>query len=113
MMAWEAEGVYEQPGGTFEAGVSYAMVAVLASPRFLFREEGTIGGSGNPYPLMDEYSLASRLSYFLWSSMPDEELMRLAASGELRKNLGAQVKRMLADRRAQSFVENFTGQWLQ
>jgi hypothetical protein len=62
---------------------------------------------------VDEYSLASRLSYFLWSTMPDEELMGLAARGELRKNLKLQVKRMLADPRAQSLSQNFTGQWLQ
>jgi len=63
--------------------------------------------------LVDEYSLASRLSYFLWSTMPDEELFRLAGRGELRKNLGAQVKRMLGDARSQELVENFVGQWLQ
>ncbi|HKS36610.1 MAG TPA: DUF1592 domain-containing protein, partial [Verrucomicrobiae bacterium] len=65
------------------------------------------------YPLVDEYSLASRLSYFFWSTMPDEELFRLAGQGELRKNLGAQVKRMLGDVRSQELVENFVGQWLQ
>jgi hypothetical protein len=109
-----AGGVYEQPGKTFEAGVAHAMVAVLASPRFLFRsEEGGRTSSREAYPLVDEYALASRLSYFLWSTMPDDELFGLAARGELRKNLGAQVKRMLADPRSEALVKNFTGQWLQ
>lgn len=108
-----AEGVYSQPGQTFESGVAEGMVAVLASPRFLFREETMEPGDGRQlYPLIDEYSLASRLSYFLWSSMPDEELFRLAAGGHLRRNLSTQVDRMLHDRRAEAFVRDFTGQWL-
>jgi mono/diheme cytochrome c family protein len=108
-----AEEDYAQPGKTFESGIGQAMVAVLASPRFIFREEGTEANSdprGNP--LVDEYALASRLSYFLWSSMPDEELMRLAAEGHLRRDLPAQVKRMLQDKHSKDFVRNFTGQWL-
>jgi uncharacterized protein DUF1592/uncharacterized protein DUF1588/uncharacterized protein DUF1587/uncharacterized protein DUF1585/uncharacterized protein DUF1595 len=120
-----AEGVYDQTGKGFEDGVAQAMVPVLASPRFLFRVEevepsatlAKVGASRDSTPsktsLVDEYSLASRLSYFLWSTMPDEELFRLAGRGELRKNLGAQVKRMMADARSQEFVENFVGQWLQ
>jgi hypothetical protein len=66
-----------------------------------------------PHPFVDDYSLASRLSYFLWSTMPDEELFRLAQRGELRKNLSVQVKRMLEDSRSQELIENFVGQWLQ
>src|SRR5439155_2700530 len=62
---------------------------------------------------LDEYALASRLSYFLWATMPDDELFRLAERKELRKNVPAQLKRMLADSRAQALVENFVGQWLQ
>jgi hypothetical protein len=109
-----AESVYTQPGKTFEAGVAKAMVAVLASPRFIFREETAAPGGGpRNYPLVDEYALASRLSYFLWSSMPDEELFRLAAAGKLRKNLPAQLARMLADPRANALERNFVGQWLQ
>jgi hypothetical protein len=120
-----AEQGYQQPGKNFEQGVSAAMVAVLASPRFVFRQEepeaplaktvGTGGGAspGAPYPFVDEHALASRLSYFLWSSMPDDELSGLADRGELRKNLPAQVKRMVADDRAKQFVTNFVGQWLQ
>jgi hypothetical protein len=101
------------PEQTFEACLAQAMTVVLASPRFLFREEETVSNSTEPYPYVDEYSLASRLSYFLWSSMPDEELFRLAAENKLRQVLSAQVTRMLADRRADEFVRNFVGQWLQ
>jgi hypothetical protein len=109
-----AENTYNQSGKTFEAGVAHAMVAVLASPQFLFREEGVeLGDSSGTGSLIDEYALASRLSYFLWSSMPDDELFRLAADGKLRENLPAQVKRMEADPRFKAFVQNFTGQWLQ
>ena len=109
-----AEGIYGQPGKRFEGGIAQAMVAVLASPRFLFRVEETEPSRPTPsHPLVDEYALASRLSYFLWSTMPDEELLSLAQRAELRKNLVAQVKRMLADSRAQELIENFTGQWLQ
>jgi Protein of unknown function (DUF1592)/Protein of unknown function (DUF1588)/Protein of unknown function (DUF1587)/Protein of unknown function (DUF1585)/Protein of unknown function (DUF1595)/Planctomycete cytochrome C len=109
-----AENVYDQPGKTFEAGVAQAMVAVLASPRFVFREEGVEPiSSGQAYALVDEYALASRLSYFLWSSMPDEELFQQAAAGTLRKNLPAQVTRMLADKHSDALEKNFVGQWLQ
>ncbi|HEX7862806.1 MAG TPA: DUF1592 domain-containing protein [Verrucomicrobiae bacterium] len=109
-----AESVYSQEGKSFETGVGQAMVAVLASPRFLYREEGLLPGSpGQKFAEIDEYSLASRLSYFLWSSMPDEELFRLAAKNELRANLKPQFKRMLGDERSKEFVRNFTGQWLQ
>jgi hypothetical protein len=108
-----AENIYQIPGTTFEMGVSRAMVAILASPRFLFRvEESAPAVAGQPFVDVDEYALASRLSYFLWSSMPDDELFKLAAQGALRKNLGAQVRRMLADPKADAFVENFAGQWL-
>src|SRR4030095_12121870 len=87
---------------------------VLASPRFLFRVEETDStGPAKGHPLVDEFSFASRLSYFLWSTMPDDELLRLAERGELRKNLGPQVKRMLDDSRSRELVENFVGQWLQ
>jgi hypothetical protein len=109
-----AERTAAQEGGTFEAGAAQAMVAVLASPRFIFREEHTLPlEAGEVHPRVDEWSLASRLSYFLWSSMPDDELFRLAAAGQLRANLRTQVERMLADPKAMEFVRNFTGQWLQ
>ncbi|APW59097.1 DUF1592 domain-containing protein [Paludisphaera borealis] len=108
-----AEREYSREGRTFEAGVAQAMAAVLASPMFLFREEGLEEGSSDRYPLIDEYALASRLSYFLWSSMPDAELFRLAEEHALRKNLAAQLKRMFADPRSREFVRHFVGQWLQ
>ena len=108
-----AESIYSQPGRTFEAGIAQAMTVVLASPRFLFREEDSKQGASGAHPLIDEYSLASRLSYFLWSTMPDDELFKLAASNKLRENLQPQLARMMADPRSGEFVRNFVGQWLQ
>ncbi len=110
-----AEAVYRQPGKTFETGVAQAMVAVLASPRFLFRvdEPEAAPGRSAGFANVDELSLASRLSYFLWATMPDDELTKLATAGQLRKNLAAQVRRMTADLRADALVKNFSGQWLQ
>ena len=108
-----AESFWTQEGQTFESGVSQAMTAVLTSPRFLFREEDAESGSTGQYPLVDEYALASRLSYFLWSTMPDDELIRLAGEKQLRKQLNPQVKRMLADPRSAEFIRHFVGQWLQ
>lgn len=107
-----ARDTYGKPGQTFEEGVGRAIMAVLASPRFLFRVEAPAEGT-EAFAQADEYSLASRLSYFLWSSMPDAELVRLAEKGELRRELPAQVKRMMADPKVQALVKNFTGQWLQ
>jgi Protein of unknown function (DUF1592)/Protein of unknown function (DUF1588)/Protein of unknown function (DUF1585) len=107
-----AEGIYSQPGATFEKGVGQAMAAVLASPRFLFREECFEIDPDHAFPWVDEYALASRLSYFLWSSMPDEELFRLADEHKLRENLPQQFERMLADSKSKEFIEEFAGQWL-
>jgi Protein of unknown function (DUF1592)/Protein of unknown function (DUF1588)/Protein of unknown function (DUF1587)/Protein of unknown function (DUF1585)/Protein of unknown function (DUF1595)/Planctomycete cytochrome C len=108
-----AAGVSAEEGQTFEAGVAQAITAVLASPAFLFREEAAAAEPSESYPLIDEYALASRLSYFLWSSMPDEELFRLAGANKLREKFHAQVARMLADVRSEEFVRHFVGQWLQ
>ena len=108
-----AASVWAVPGKTYEEGVGKAMTAILSSPRFLFREEQTLPAEDGQAPLIDEYSLASRLSYFLWSSTPDDELMTLAGKNELRKNLHEQVKRMLADSKSSAFTDNFTGQWLE
>jgi hypothetical protein len=109
-----AESVYVQPQKNFEQGISQAMIAVLSSPRFLFRIEKTEPGhAGEAFAPIDEYALASRLSYFLWSTMPDEELFELAGRGELRKNYAAQVKRLMADPRSDAMIHNFAGQWLQ
>lgn len=108
-----AETIYQQPDKTFEAGVAHAMVAVLASPRFLFRLESTASDVPDaPFSAIDELSLASRLSYFLWSTMPDDELIDLAQAGELRKQLPEQLARMMRDDRSAEFVRNFAGQWL-
>ncbi|HET6423376.1 MAG TPA: DUF1592 domain-containing protein, partial [Planctomycetaceae bacterium] len=100
-------------GLNWEGGIQRALIAVLVSPKFLFRVElDDRPESPEPRPL-DEFQLASRLSYFLWSTMPDEQLFALAAKGELTANLDAQVKRMLADKRAESLVQNFAMQWLE
>lgn len=108
-----AEQVYSQPDHTFEQGVAEAMTAVLASPRFLFREEVALTPTAEgEYPYLDDYSLASRLSYFLWSTMPDDELLKLAAAGKLRENLPAQFTRMFNDPRSEQFIKHFVGQWL-
>jgi hypothetical protein len=110
-----AEDAYSAPGKRFEDGIARAFVAILASPRFVFRVEApdSAAPANEPFPNVDEFALASRLSYFLWSSMPDEELSKLAETGGLRKNLDAQVKRMLADKKSEAFLQNFPGQWLQ
>ena len=101
-------------GGSFEEGVRLAVQAVLISPGFLFRWE-LDGAPDNPRAVrsLNEYELASRLSFFLWSSQPDDQLLRYANRGQLRKNLGKELERMLKDAKAQSFVENFAGQWLE
>jgi len=104
----------QKQGDTFERGVQLALQAVLVSPNFLFRGE-LQPEPNNPkavHPIND-YALASRMSYFLWSTMPDAELFALAEKGKLRRNLDAQVKRMLKDPKSRALVENFGGQWLQ
>ena len=104
----------EKKGANFEQAVQTALTAILVSPHFLFRGE-LQAEPDNPQSAspISEWALASRLSYFLWSSMPDEALSAEAQRGTLRKNLSAQVKRMLADPKAGELVENFAGQWLQ
>ncbi|HEY6169692.1 MAG TPA: DUF1592 domain-containing protein [Verrucomicrobiae bacterium] len=104
----------EQQGESFEKGIKVALQAVLVSPHFLFRGE-LQPEPNNPKSVhpVNEYALASRLSYFLWSSLPDEELSAEAANGTLRKNIDTQVRRMLKDPKAEALVENFAGQWLQ
>ena len=98
----------------FESAIKVTLQAVLVSPHFLFRGDGQlpIGNAGAIHPV-DDFAFASRLSYFLWSSMPDEELFALAGRGKLRKNLDAQVRRMLCDLKARALTDNFDGQWLQ
>ena len=100
-------------GPTFEAGVGRAATAVLCSPRFLYRAElqPRPDDPREVHPL-DDFALASRLSYPLRLSLPDDELTRLAAAGRLHAELGPQVRRMLADPKAGRFFEDFGGQWL-
>lgn len=101
--------------GDFDAGIEMALSAVLVSPEFLFRIERDPPGvaPNTAYPVSD-LELASRLSFFLWSSIPDDELLDLAIQGELKKPavLEQQVKRMLADPRSRNLVTNFASQWL-
>jgi hypothetical protein len=104
-----------EEGGDFEVGIQYALSRLLVDPHFLYRFESPPAdvAEGAVYRIGD-LELASRLSFFLWSSIPDEELLALAAADRLRdpEVLAPQVERMLADARAQRFVENFAGQWL-
>jgi len=100
--------------GRFDAGLDAALQRLLVSPDFLFRIELDPEGARAPYRISD-LALASRLSFFLWSSVPDEELLDLAVRGELWQpaTLDRQVRRMLADRRARALVDNFAAEWLQ
>jgi len=98
-------------GETIERAAQYAVQTMLVSPHFLFRIEKP-GRAGEVHAI-SEFELASRLSYFLWSSTPDEVLLAAARNGKLRSSIGAQIKRMLGDSRASSLAENFAGQWLQ
>ncbi len=101
--------------GNFENGVQQALSRLLVDPRFLFRfeEEPANVAAGAEYNISD-IELASRLSFFLWSSIPDNELLALAANKKLHEpaTLKAQINRMLSDRKANALVENFAGQWL-
>ena len=109
------EGVKQ--GGTFEAGIQMGLEGLLVSPDFLFRVAPPVSpekiASNKNYPI-DDIDLASRLSFFLWSSIPDDELLALAENGELSKPsvLDSQVKRMLKDERAVTLTDNFSEQWL-
>ena len=104
----------QKDGQSFNESLKLPLTAVLVSPYFLFRGE-IQPEPDNPASIhpVDEFALASRLSYFLWSSMPDDELLKLAAAGQLRQNLDAQVQRMLSDPKAHALVQNFAGQWLE
>jgi hypothetical protein len=112
LMALYRQGA--QNGG-FESGIRLALQKILVSPDFVFRAEVDPPGAqpGTVYRISDT-ELASRLSFFLWSSIPDDELLSVAESGRLKEPavLQAQVKRMLADPRSTALVKNFAGQWL-
>lgn len=101
-------------GQSVEQGLQLAIQAMLVSPHFLFRIEHdpNPADAARVHPV-SEIELASRLSYFLWSTMPDEELLRLAETGRLRASLDRQVKRMLADPKSAALADNFAGQWLE
>lgn len=113
MMAFFDAG--REEGGSFDYGIEAVVQRVLADPEFIYRRELEPEGvaPGSAYEISD-LELASRLSFFLWSSLPDEELIELASQGRLRegRTLEQQVARMIADPRSEAFVVNFTGQWL-
>jgi mono/diheme cytochrome c family protein len=107
-------------GDSFNDGIALGVQAVLVSPQFLFRLEldpppAADGSASGDVRALTDYEVASRLSYFLWSSMPDDVLFSEAAAGRLHEPvaIAAQARRMLADGRSRAFVESFTGQWLQ
>jgi hypothetical protein len=112
LMAFYERGRRE---GDFESGIQQAVARILVAPRFVFRMEDEPAGirEGAAYRV-DDAALASRLSFFLWSSIPDDELLELAAKGRLKDPavLDAQVRRMLKDPKARALVDNFAGQWL-
>src|SRR5262249_48714561 len=105
-----------QSGGKFDDGIRAGVARILSSPNFLYRiEKDPVGVRPGVAHQVSDVELASRLSFFLWSSVPDEKLLDLAEAGKLREPgaLTAQVERMIADERADALIENFTGQWLQ
>jgi mono/diheme cytochrome c family protein len=106
----------QKNGDGFERGMQLAVQALLTAPNFLFHIERSPRAKGSVTTFqITEFELASRLSYFLWSSMPDDELLSLAEKRELREGdvLERQVRRLLRDPRAQALTDNFAGQWLQ
>ena len=112
LMKFVAQGSAD--GQSIEQGIQLAITAMLVSPHFLFRiEHDPNATDAAKVHQLSELELASRLSYFLWSSMPDDELQTLAETGKLRTNLDAQVRRMMNDKRAAALASNFAGQWLE
>lgn len=113
LMSFYQEG--RNDGGTFDDGIEAVLQRVIADPEFVYRLEPEPAGlhTGKTYRISD-LALASRLSFFLWSSVPDEELLDVAAQGKLREPavLEKQVRRMLADPKSEALIANFTGQWL-
>ncbi|MEM9589219.1 MAG: DUF1592 domain-containing protein, partial [Planctomycetota bacterium] len=115
--ASEVDSIVQLVGSELEHGTSFrdairvGVTATLTSPKFLYLLEPTVTQSTQP---LNDYQVASRLSYFLWSSMPDQRLLELAAKGQLRDRqvLAAQVDRMLADPKVERFIDGFAGQWL-
>jgi mono/diheme cytochrome c family protein len=114
----QLNGFYQQgrkDGGNFDQGIEAVLQRILTDPQFVYRQEAEPAGAapGRSYRVSD-LALASRLSFFLWSSIPDDELLDVAAQGRLKDPavLDQQVRRMLKDERAEALVNNFTGQWL-
>ncbi len=101
-------------GDTFEQGLALALQAILISPDFLFKEEPTTQTNNKHTRAtpISEHALATRLSYFLWSTTPDKTLRELADTGQLRAQLSKQVLRMIKDKKFEQFITNFSGQWL-
>jgi mono/diheme cytochrome c family protein len=112
LMEFYASG---REAGTFDDGIEMALRRLLADPEFIYRREVAPAavGAGTTYRISD-LALASRLSFFLWSSMPDDELLTVAEQGRLRQPavLDQQVRRMVADPKSRALIENFAGQWL-
>ncbi|EAQ78484.1 DUF1592 domain-containing protein [Blastopirellula marina] len=98
-------------GAKFEESIRDGVIAILCSPNFLYRVE--MDESKQPVRAITEYELASRLSYFLWSSAPDQQLLTLAYEGKLRSQLDQQIGRMMKSPKSSALIENFAGQWLQ
>tara|TARA_R110002049_G_scaffold185580_3_gene353870 strand:+ start:123303 stop:125717 length:2415 start_codon:yes stop_codon:yes gene_type:complete len=113
--AADEQRIANRPEAAFESGIEAAIASILVNPNFLFRIESDPADAepGQPYAIPDN-QLASRLSFFLWSSLPDEKLLQLAEENQLSDPsvLRSQVTRMLNDRRCRSLVENFAAQWL-
>ena len=112
LMDFYAKG--RKSGGHFDRGIESALQFILASPEFLFRVEPDPARAPGAVYQLGDLALASRLSFFLWSSLPDEQLIAIAAQGRLRQPavLEAQVRRMLADPRSKTLIDNFAEQWL-
>lgn len=103
----------EQAGASWEGSMQFALQAALSSPKFLFRVELDDQPQSTETRSIDSFALANRLSYFLWSTMPDDRLFELAEKGELEAKLDEEIERMLKDERATSLVDQFALQWLQ
>ncbi len=102
--------------GTFDSGIQRGLERILAAPSFIFRiERGPANMAAGSVYRLNDLDLASRLSFFIWGSLPDDELLNVAIAGRLRQPAGLeqQVRRMLADRRSKSLVDSFVYQWLQ
>lgn len=110
----ELAGRAQKAGASWEQSVAMAFKAALASPHFLYRVEGPADDKEEGKVVeLNDFALASRLSYFLWASMPDDRLLEMAENNALRPNLAAEIKRMLADPKTRELARQFGGQWLE